>query len=211
MRPLDHDALEGTAVVANNRMNRERQLRGGNGYGRELGFDPVEVLRGRPSAWLDVCCGSGRALIEAEPLLPDATIVGVDLVGHWWPRPAGSRVRLLATPVRRFAPDRRYDLVTVVHGLPYVGDKLGTLLALRSWLTDDGRLAATLDLAHVLVDGRPARPALLRGLGFEWNARRHLVTATGPGRPVDPPVWRGSSEAGPTFSGQPGVACHYDG
>ena len=41
-------------------MNRERSLTGSNGYGRELGFDPIAELKpraseGRPAAWLDLC------------------------------------------------------------------------------------------------------------------------------------------------------------
>jgi hypothetical protein len=66
---LDDDRLERSAVVANCRMNRERDLLGSNGYGRELGLDPLDFLKGRaaghPAAWLDLCCGTGKALIRA--------------------------------------------------------------------------------------------------------------------------------------------------
>lgn len=41
---LDDDQLERSAVVANCRMNRERGLLGTNGYGRELGLDPLDDL-----------------------------------------------------------------------------------------------------------------------------------------------------------------------
>ena len=44
---LDDDELERSAVVANCRMNRERGLTGSNGYGVEIGFDPLDFLRGR--------------------------------------------------------------------------------------------------------------------------------------------------------------------
>jgi SAM-dependent methyltransferase len=207
---LDEPALEQTAVVANNTMNRERELRGTNGYDRELGFDVVQALRGTPVRWLDVCCGTGRALIEAEALLPDdATLVGIDLVDRWWPRPPGSRVRLVTGALREFQPEGRFDLITSVHGLHYVGDKLGALVRLRSWLSTDGRLAAHLDLGQVLVDGRPARPALLHALGFRWNGRRHLVSAMGPGHDAAPPRFVGAAPAGPNFTGQPAVASHY--
>ncbi|MFI7525979.1 hypothetical protein [Nocardia salmonicida] len=70
---LDNSTLEQSSVVANNAMNRGRGLSGVNSYTRELGFDPYEVLaerlRADPTArvtWVDVCCGSGRALLEAE-------------------------------------------------------------------------------------------------------------------------------------------------
>jgi hypothetical protein len=89
---LSDDVLERSAVVANCRMNRERNLLGSNGYDRELGFNPLDFLKGRvtadhPAAWLDLCCGTGKALIEAaravhaDGLAPRIGIVGVDLVG----------------------------------------------------------------------------------------------------------------------------------
>src|SRR5512135_1302326 len=76
-RLLDGAALLASDVVANCAMNRERQLVGVNSYARELGFDPVDVLLTRlaevrdarpgPTAvgWLDLCCGRGRALLQA--------------------------------------------------------------------------------------------------------------------------------------------------
>ncbi|MFD0852321.1 hypothetical protein ACFQ07_08810, partial [Actinomadura adrarensis] len=78
-RLLDDGALERSSVVANCAMNRERSLTGSNGYGRELGIDIVKESRERPR-WLDLCCGTGRALFEAASL-PEAPteIVGVDL------------------------------------------------------------------------------------------------------------------------------------
>ena len=78
-------------------MNRERQLTGVNSYARELGFDPVEVLlharRAGPTvAWLDLCCGTARALIQAADRradmgLADAELVGVDPVDAFDPAP----------------------------------------------------------------------------------------------------------------------------
>ena len=67
---LDDEQLERSAVVANCRMNRDRDLLGLNGYGRELGLDPLDFLKGRAAsgrtdAWLDLCCGAGRAFIQA--------------------------------------------------------------------------------------------------------------------------------------------------
>ena len=42
---LSDDELEASAIVANCRMNRERQLLGGNGYDKELGVNPIEFLQ----------------------------------------------------------------------------------------------------------------------------------------------------------------------
>lgn len=44
MRLLGDDALDRSGVVANCRMNRERTLAGSNGYSKELGFNPFDLL-----------------------------------------------------------------------------------------------------------------------------------------------------------------------
>lgn len=204
---LSEAELEGTATVANNRMNRERVLTGTNGYDHELGLGVARHLP--PGArWLDVGCGTARALYEAERTCPGVTIVGVDLVDHFSPRPAGSTVSLVVCPIRDFEPDAPFDLITSVHGLHYVGDKLGTLTRLCRWLRPGGRLVAHLDLAHVCVDGRAAPPRLLRRAGLEWHARRHIVIGTRALTSFEL-EFLGAREAGPNFTGQPAVESHY--
>ena len=64
---LHGEALEDSPVVANCNMNRERDLLGRSGYEYEIGFNPLEFISAKASsrgaaAWLDLCCGSGRAL-----------------------------------------------------------------------------------------------------------------------------------------------------
>lgn len=70
MKLLGVDDLERSGIVANCRMNRERNLTGTNGYSTDLGFNPLSLLEEKVACqdhvrWLDLCCGSGRALIEA--------------------------------------------------------------------------------------------------------------------------------------------------
>ena len=75
-------------------MNRERNLVGSNGYDKELGFNPLEYLktviqqRGK-ARWLDLCCGTGKALIETAKVVEteklSLEIVGVDLAGLFLP------------------------------------------------------------------------------------------------------------------------------
>ena len=77
MKLLDEATLENTGVVANCRMNRERRL---SSYGEELGFSIPRFLSARRDpAWLDLCCGHGRALTEAAQALK-GRFYGVDLV-----------------------------------------------------------------------------------------------------------------------------------
>lgn len=222
---LPDDELERSAVVANCRMNRERGLSGSNGYDRELGLDPLDFLRerlspGRPAAWLDLCCGSGKALIEAAITIRaeglDVEIVGVDLVGMFRRLDPGlTCVRLVEASLTTWRPDRSYDLITCVHGLHYVGDKLGLIARAVSWLAEDGRFVANLDVASLkLADGRAAGRKVspdLRRAGLVYNRRKRLVVCRGR-RVVDPPYrYLGADDrAGPNYTGQPAVDSYYE-
>jgi SAM-dependent methyltransferase len=198
-------------------MNRERQLAGVNSYARVLGFDLLAWLVAHEDAsWLDLCCGSGRALIQmADRLRQDGRrpdLVGVDLVEAFADAPAG--LTLVAEPVETWVPARAFDLITCVHGLHYVGDKLAVLSRAVRWLTPTGRFVADLDLASVrLADGRPAGrrlTALLRAAGIDYDARRRRISCTGP-RELDLPYeYLGADDrAGPNYTGQPAVDSFY--
>ncbi|HEY0698110.1 MAG TPA: class I SAM-dependent methyltransferase [Micromonospora sp.] len=229
---LDNDALERTAVVANCAMNRERQLSGVNSYTRELGFNPLDVLTaglvgaGRADAsaaagWLDLCCGTGRALIQAVGELRRAgltertVLVGVDLVDAFDPAPAQPlNLELVCASVTNWAPTRTFDLITCLHGLHYVGDKLAVLTRAAGWLTPTGRLVADLDLSSIrLPDGRPAGQRLtarLRAAGFSYDARRRRISCTGRREVHLPYSYLGADHrAGPNYTGQPSVHSHY--
>jgi SAM-dependent methyltransferase len=225
MRLLGDDELERSAVVANCRMNRERGLVGSNGYGRELGLDPLDFLRNRPApgspaAWLDLCCGSGKALVEAATLVHaerlDIQIVGVDLVGMFRQfDPALTRLRLVEASLTTWQPDRTFALITCVHGLHYVGDKLGLIARAASWLADDGLLMASLDLKNLkLADGRAAGRKVsidLRRVGLEYDRRRRLVACRGPKDVKLPYCYLGADDrAGPNYTGQAAVDSYYE-
>ena len=222
---LGDEALEASSVVANCAMNRERQLVGVNSYARELGFNPLDWLRARVEqllavggsgrvSWLDLCCGTGRPLVQAAEQLhladlgDRADLVGVDLVDYFDPPPHPPTVRLVAVSVTELAPPHTFDLITCVHGLHYVGDKLGVLARAAGWLTDGGLLVADLDLGAVrLPDGPPVgRPlaSALRVGGLTYDPRRRRVTCTGRRRIALPCVYLGADErAGPNHTGQP--------
>jgi SAM-dependent methyltransferase len=226
MNLLGEDELERSAVVANCRMNRERGLVGSNGYGVEIGFDPLHFLRkrvadGQPAAWLDLCCGSGKALIEAaqivhdEGLAPKVEIVGVDLVGMFLrPDPGLTCLRLVEASLSTWRPGRRFDLITCVHGLHYVGDKLGLIARAAFWLADDGLFVASLDPANIKLSfgGSRSRAVIsaLRRAGLDYDRRNRLVACRGR-KALDLPYrYLGSDDrAGPNYTGQPAVNSHY--
>lgn len=226
MELLDDKLLERSAVVANCRMNRDRTLTGSNGYAKELGFNPVSLLREKATpatqaTWLDLCCGSGKALLEAaqivraERLDANCKIVGVDLVEMLLPAASiPSCLLLLRASLTNWQPDRSWDVITCVHGLHYVGDKLGLISRVASWLTEGGYFAANLDLTNVkFQDGLFASRIVsteLRRNGLEYDPRKKLVTCVGRRLVNFSLRYLGADDrAGPNYTKQPVVDSYY--
>ncbi|GLW90192.1 class I SAM-dependent methyltransferase [Actinokineospora globicatena] len=203
-RLLGDRELESSSVVANRDMNRERGLAG---YRRELGVDVAGVVR--PGArWLDLCCGSGAALVECARVVPGVSITGVDLV-DFYAGPAVGGVEFVTASVGEWEPDGVYDLITCVHGLHYVGDKLGLLTRVASWLSDGGLFVANFDWRTVHT-GRGRLTGVLREAGFVYDARRRRISLTGRRDMSLPFRYLGADDrAGPNYTGQPGVDSHY--
>jgi hypothetical protein len=126
---LGDELLARSEVVVNAEMKRGRGLAGRSSSSRELRVDLPDllfraVLRGAGLAWLDPCCGEGRALVEAARLLAsgerrgEVPIVGVDLVAPAAPAPQhGVELGFEAVSLQSWHPDRPFDLITCVHGL----------------------------------------------------------------------------------------------
>lgn len=192
---LDKQSLEKSSIVANSLMNRERNCVGGNIYAKELFFNPIEYLkeclqREEQVVWLDLCCGSGRALIEAaqffaaENLCERIKIIGVDLVPMFDSFSSESNcLQLVESSVVDFQPTFSFDLITCVHGLHYIGDKLRFIQNSSAWLKKDGVFLANLDLNNLRFDdGCVAGKTIVRELrksGFEYYTKKHLLTRKG--------------------------------
>lgn len=222
---LDDIALHASPVVANCRMNRERRLGGANSYQRDLGLDLREFLlrasSNQPVIWLDLCCGTGRALVEAAEAFigrrPESAIriEGIDLAGLFDANPYPDVLRLTEQSIEGWKAAGPYHLITCVHGLHYVGDKLGALAKAASCLATDGELLAHLDLANFwFPDGRAAGrtvAARLRREGFAYETRRRIVRCTGPRQAAFDLRYLGADDtAGPNFTGQPAVNSWYE-
>lgn len=202
-------------------MNRQRVLRGGNGYARDLGFDPAEYLcdvvtQTGKASWLDLCCGSGHALIEAATEFQrnelDVSIAGVDLVGMFRPNQI-SKLELTEASLSHWQPSGTFDLITCVHGLHYIGDKLGLLQRALSWLGPQGRFAANLDRNNLKLDGAGADDEIIRMLrksGLKYDSRQHLLNSDGVRNVGFELQYLGADpNAGPNYTGQPAVDSWY--
>lgn len=223
-RLLNSHELEDSAVVANCSMNRERDLLGSNGYDIEFGFNPLEWLQTRLAKqtivrWLDLCCGSGKALIQAARLSEEhdsrsIKITGVDLVGMFLPN-CSDCLELVRCSVFEFAPTEQFDLITCVHGLHYVGDKLRVIGLAASWLVGDGKFVANLDATNMCLSesGKGHRKIVrfLREAGFEYLPANHLIQRIGYADLKIPFRYLGADDtAGPNYTKQPVVNSYYE-
>lgn len=219
----DHE-LERSGVVANCCMNRERKLTGSNSYTKELGFNPLEFLIERATkndtaSWLDLCCGSGKALIEAAGVLErenrteEIQIVGVDLIRHE-ATPSKACLTFVMASLATWQPESKFDLITCIHGLHYIGDKLGLIARVASWLIPAGQFIANLDLNNIEVradsDSTRLMTAAIRKNGLEWNSRKKLLSCQGHKQIAWPYEYLGADDqAGPNYTGQAAVRSVY--
>ena len=211
---LPADELLSSPVVANATMNRGRGLRGVNSYERDLHFSLTDFLAGRVLAcgkalWYDACCGEGRALMEAGNQFAasewgrQVQIVGVDLVEMFTPEEVPN-VTLTAADVAAFTLDRPADLISCVHGLHYLGDKLGFIQHACAMLTPGGLLLAHLDPDNLRAAGAGAsvwrqavRHAAKNGVALDFKGHVLRIVRT------EAPLNFGLTFQGATVSEQP--------
>jgi SAM-dependent methyltransferase len=219
----DDKELEQSPVVANCCMNRERDLCGTNGYDVEVGLHPLNFLGDKvanngKARWLDLCCGTGKALVQAATIVErdglPIEIVGVDLVGMFMPH-SSRHLALIEASLSIWKPAGAYDLITCIHGLHYIGDKLGLIARACSWLNHDGLFVANLDIGNLRLNpsGSPSRVFAkeLRQAGVEYLPSKRLLRCKGHRTLSLPFAYvEADDEAGPNYTKQPVVNSHYE-
>lgn len=226
MQLLTEQELIWSAVVANTSMNRKRTASGINSYEQEFKFRPEDLLaerirRNGTVRWLDLCCGEGNALIQAalfleeEGLQSKARLEGIDLVDYFSPVPDPIRcIEFRVQSLADWQPDGNYDLITCVHGLHYIGDKLGMLGKVLEVLGPEGLFVANFDMRSVCLPSR-CSPGYLKDLfksaRISYNGRRKVISCTGP-RTMDTGLrYLGADDkAGPNYTGQEAVNSYYE-
>ncbi|NLR58702.1 class I SAM-dependent methyltransferase [Chitinophaga polysaccharea] len=220
---LEEKDLIWSAVVANIAMNRDRNASGINSYEKEFKFIPAAFLekkieqRGH-AAWLDICCGSGWALMQTAAILAvkglqqKASLTGIDLLDTF--PPLDKNITCLQWEVRsvvNWQPQRTYDLITCSHGLHYLGDKLQVIRMAASALQPHGYFVAHLDLQNIQVNGRAATAKLFTGHGFNYQHRNRLISCSGPLLFNYPCTYQGADDTtGPNYTGQGAVTSCYE-
>jgi SAM-dependent methyltransferase len=230
-RLLNNSILLDSGVIANNRMNRGRGCLGSNSYQKDLSFNPIDFLKERLIknkfvSWLDICCGEGRALVETATIFADLEraentsfnlrLIGIDLAGMFCYFPSGlNNLTLLEISIEEFEPEQKFDLITCVHGLHYIGDKLSVIGKAARFLKKDGVFLANLDLKNLklLEVQNPDKifTEFFSTKGFIFDKRKHLLCLREDKIFDSPFIYKGADDkAGPNYTGQPAVDSFYE-
>jgi 2-polyprenyl-3-methyl-5-hydroxy-6-metoxy-1,4-benzoquinol methylase len=206
-------------------MNRKRNASGVNSYEKELKIKPEIFLeecihKTGGVKWLDICCGEGKALIQAaehlaaKGLQDKAFLKGIDLVDAFQSIPFGiTCVDLEIKSVVDWASTEQYDLITSVHGLHYIGDKLKVLSMILESLSERGVFIANLDLNNIHLLNHDAEKYLkniFKQNNVQYNSRTRLITCKGPRHIEFNVTYKGANdEVGPNYTGQDAVCSVY--
>lgn len=216
MKLLTENELIWSPIVANNRMNRKRGANGVNSYEKDLFFNPTKYLndclvKQGAVKWLDICCGEGNALIQYAKGLSGQEGVwlkGIDLVDQFQDIPVHvSCIEFEVRSIVNWVPSEKYDLITCVHGIHYVGDKLQVLANVSGALQPSGKFIANIDLNNIQgVDVKK----LLAQYAIDYHPKRKLLTCTGPRQMDISWTYEGADDqTGPNYTGQEAVTSYY--
>ncbi|RFS21421.1 methyltransferase domain-containing protein [Chitinophaga silvatica] len=225
MELLPENELIWSPVVANNRMNRKRIASGVNSYEKELKFNPEAFLNNQLAnnnivKWLDLCCGEGNALLQyantlaAQKMQQHFELKGIDLVDQFQPIPPTIKcVKFEVMPLVQWTSSEQYNLITCVHGIHYVGDKLKVLGTALKSLANKGILLMNIDLKSIKVHNDPDNLFLKQCLSeqqIDYNSRRKILYCEGPRDLVLNLTYLGANDkAGPNYTGQEAVDSYY--
>lgn len=226
MKLLSENELVWSWVVANSKMNRKRNASGVNSYEKELKIKPEVFLEEYIQQfgnvkWLDICCGEANALIQAAAYLAvkgiqdKARLKGIDLVDAFQNIPSEiTCVDLEVRSIVEWNSSEQYDLITSVHGLHYIGDKLEVLSKILERISEGGVFIANLDLNNIqFVNGDAEKHLknIFRQNSIEYNSRNRLLTCKGPRYINFNITYKGANdEVGPNYTGQDAVCSVYE-
>lgn len=227
MKLKDDKSLEYSSTVANNKMNRQRQLIGINSYEEDLQYDIVAFLEAkfiqvnRPIRWLDVCCGEGRALLQASQLFATfieeerLKITGLDLVNYFHPKlQQVEGVDLYVSPINTWQTSHSFDLITVVHGFHYIGDKLATFCKLGLLMEEKGLLLANFDTESIAIKNIGQShfdlKKALKLQGIYYDNQNKILRCEGSKNLNFPLLYQGGDDTNyTTYTGMKGVKSYY--
>jgi trans-aconitate methyltransferase len=214
---LNEAELEWSDVVANNSMNRERKATGVNSYEKDIKLNPLQFIFNKKNQgsiqWLDLCCGKGNALIEVAKRLKNTEfeakifLKGIDLVDYFSDIKGLKNLDFETLNLSTWQPKIQYDLITIVHGLHYVGDKIGLIIKAASALKNDGVLMANMDVKNIKITdcalSEKAMKSFFKKVGIEYNDKTKMVKIVGANTIESPFLYVGADDTvGINYTGQ---------
>jgi len=225
MNLLPEEKLIWSPTVVNSRMNRERNASGVNSYEKEFKFKPEEYLSAKitesgQASWLDLCCGQGKALIQTAEYFDKRgqqaviKLKGIDLIDTFSTIEQHlTCINLETGSLNDWESGETYDLITCVHGLHYLGDKLKTIKAIVKALNPAGLFIANLDLNNIVIQGTKSNDFLnkyFKQNGLVYNSRSKIIKRVGPANIKISVRYLGADDAtGPNYTGQDAVTSYY--
>lgn len=220
------DELSWSSVVANNAMNRKRVALGVNSYEKDIKINIASYLKSIESEqevrWIDLCCGEGNALLEVANILKKEAnnsrykLEGIDLVGYFNPSvfEVENILEIGEINLSDWKTSFKYDLITIVHGLHYIGDKLKLIRYAASRLKSDGILLANLDIRDVEITNEVDSKKIIQEYfgkeGVDYNLRTKLLSIKGNKNMQDDFIYLGADDkVGANYTGQDVVKSYY--
>ena len=221
---IKEEELEWSSIVANNSMNRDRVATGINSYEKDIKLNPIKFildLKNQDSiSWIDLCCGSGNALIEVSNFFSNSNLsnnlhlLGIDLVEYFSDHKKSEMLTLRRMNLTYWNPESKSDLITCVHGLHYVGDKIKLILKSISALKESGIFIANIDLANIKIEGVVNSKNILmnyfKSNDIDYNLRTNILKVNGFKKLENNFHYIGADDkAGPNYTGQEAINSIY--
>lgn len=214
--------LQWSPIVANNSMNRKRKAIGVNSYEKDIKLNPITYISKKiqhPSqeqfVWFDLCCGEGNALIQTAKYFHGSNqssrlnFTGIDLVNFFndIDPSISNMLTFRELNVSKWTPERACDLITIAHGLHYIGDKIGLIIKIAEALKPKGLVIGNLDLNNIKIVGEKNTNKIIKDYfannGISYNSRTKIITIQGIQKILTKFKYLGANDkAGPNYTGQ---------
>lgn len=217
MNLLKENKLIWSAVVANCKMNRKRNLSGVNSYGKDIDFNILDFIQTRINDnekvnWIDLCCGEGKAIIQASHDLikggvgDKVELEGMDLV-DMFDTYSLNHINMIVSSLLNWQANKKYDLITCVHGLHYIGDKLLVIQKIVAALKHDGIFIANISFANIRDEqNNSLEKGILKHLkkaGLIYDSKKKILHCIGNRNLVFRYQYLGADDkAGKNYTGQ---------